>query len=131
MKKGTILTVIVIALLVVVISFFFLPTKKEKPSSNVEGYSEQVVAFSEDNNVSLELAESIELALSQTDIPSTIESLREWKQIDDYSDGQRYTTWSYSVTKEQYYYMTFYVKDNVVESIRDRDNGLEFLYQKN
>lgn len=86
--------------------------------------------FAEENSISVELAQDIENALSQTDVPSSLNKLNEWKQIEDYADGQRYTGWIYSNVQEKYYYMVFYVKDDTVESIRDQKNGFEYLYQK-
>lgn len=86
--------------------------------------------FAQDNGISVELAQDIENALSQTDVPPSLNKLNEWKQIENYTDGQRYTGWIYSNVQEKYYYMVFYVKDDTVESIRDQKNGLEFLYQK-
>lgn len=86
--------------------------------------------FAEENSISVELAQDIENALSQTDVPTSLNKLNEWKQIEDYTDGQRYTGWIYSNVQEKYYYMVFYVKDDTVESIRDQKNGLEYLYQK-
>ena len=85
--------------------------------------------FAEKNSISVELAQDIENALSQTDVPPSLNKLNEWKQIEDYADGQRYTGWIYSNVQEKYYYMVFYVKDDTVESIRDQKNGLEYLYQ--
>nr|DAU99745.1 MAG TPA: lipoprotein [Caudoviricetes sp.] len=86
--------------------------------------------FAEENSISVELAQDIENALLQTDVPPSLNKLNEWKQIEDYADGQRYTGWIYSNVQEKYYYMMFYVKDDTVESIRDQKNGLEYLYQK-
>lgn len=86
--------------------------------------------FAEENSISVELAQDIENALSQTDVPPSLNKLNEWKQIEDYADGQRYTGWIYSNVQEKYYYMVFYVKDDTVESIRDQKNGFEYLYQK-
>lgn len=47
--------------------------------------------FAEKNSISVELAESIENALSQTDVPSSLNKLNDWEQIEDYAEGQRYT----------------------------------------
>jgi predicted small lipoprotein YifL len=86
--------------------------------------------FAQENGISVELAQDIENALSQTDVPPSLNILNEWKQIDDYAEGQRYTGNIYSNAQNRYYYMVFYVKDDKVESIRDQQNGLEFLYQR-
>ena len=100
------------------------------------GQQEEVVEltdaekFAQENGISVELAQDIENALSQTDVPPSLNILNEWKQIDDYAEGQRYTGNIYSNAQNRYYYMVFYVKDDKVESIRDQQNGLEFLYQR-
>lgn len=86
--------------------------------------------FAQENGISVELAQDIENALSQTDVPPSLNILNEWKQIDDYAEGQRYTGNIYSNAQNRYYYMVFYVKDDKIESIRDQQNGLEFLYQR-
>lgn len=85
--------------------------------------------FAAENNISVELAQSIENALSQTDVPSALSKLNDWEQADDYTDGQRYTGWIYSNSQERYYYMVFYVQGDTVVSIRDQQNGLDYLYQ--
>lgn len=100
------------------------------------GQQEEVVEltdaekFAQENGISVELAQDIENALSQTDVPPSLNILNEWKQIDDYAEGQRYTGNIYSNAQNRYYYMVFYVKDDKVESIRDQQNGLEFIYQR-
>lgn len=100
------------------------------------GQQEEVVEltdaekFAQENGISVKLAQDIENALSQTDVPPSLNILNEWKQIDDYAEGQRYTGNIYSNAQNRYYYMVFYVKDDKVESIRDQQNGLEFIYQR-
>lgn len=89
-----------------------------------------VEKFAEKHSISVALAQSVEDALSQADIPATLNALNDWEQSEDYADGQRYTGWFYSNSRERYYYMVFYVQEDRVESIRDQQNGLEFLYQK-
>lgn len=88
-----------------------------------------VEKFAEKNGISVELAQSIEDALSQTTVPPSLNKLNEWKQTEDYAEGQRYTGWVYSNSQERYYYMVFYVQGDKVVSIRDQQNGLEYLYQ--
>lgn len=94
--------------------------------------SEQTDAekFAVENSISVELAQSIESALSQTDVPSALSKLNDWEQGNDYADGQRYTGWVYSNSQDRYYYMIFYVQGDTVVSIRDQQNGLEYLYQR-
>lgn len=112
-----------ITLIIIVVGVISHPDKQPGDDELSE-----VEIFARDNDISIFLAESIENALSRCEAPDSIKSLKEWKQIEDYSDGQRYTTWSYSTKNERYYYMTFYVKNDEVVSIRDRDNGLDLLY---
>ena len=78
--------------------------------------------FARENDISVELAESIEYALGQTGY--TLASAYEMKQIDDWAEGQRYT-----IYVSQQYVWVFYVKDDEVQSIRQQ-KGLEFIYQK-
>ena len=99
-------------------------------SSESEELTEEVKTeiekFAQENGISVELAQ----ALSQTEVPPSLNKLNEWEQIEDYAEGQRYTGNIYSNVQDKYYYMVFYVKDDRVESIRDQRNGLEFLYQR-
>lgn len=88
-----------------------------------------VEKFAEKNGISVELAQSIEDALSQTSVPPALNVLNDWKQSEDYAEGQRYTGWIYSNAQERYYYMVFYAQGDKVVSIRDQQNGLEVLYQ--
>lgn len=88
-----------------------------------------VEKFAEKNGISVELAQSIEDALSQTAVPPSLNKLNDWEQSEDYAEGQRYTGWVYSNSQERYYYMVFYVQGDKVVSIRDQQNGLEYLYQ--
>lgn len=88
-----------------------------------------VEKFAEKNGISVELAQSIEDALSQTTVPPSLNKLNDWEQSEDYAEGQRYTGWVYSNSQERYYYMVFYVQGDKVVSIRDQQNGLEYLYQ--
>ncbi len=79
--------------------------------------------FAQDNCVSLALAEDIEYALSQSEHAYKLHQVYEWKQIDDWAAGPRYTGWM-----DMEYIWVFYVKDNKVASIRQQ-KGLEFVYQ--
>lgn len=88
-----------------------------------------VEKFAEKNGISVELAQSIEDALSQTTVPPALNKLNDWEQSEDYAEGQRYTGWVYSNSQERYYYMVFYVQGDKVVGIRDQQNGLEYLYQ--
>lgn len=117
---------LILALCMVVMVFALVGCGQKEPVAE----KTDAEKFAQDNGISVELAQDIENALSQTDVPPSLNKLNEWKQIEDYADGQRYTGWIYSNAQEKYYYMVFYVKDDTVESIRDQKNGLEYLYQK-
>jgi predicted small lipoprotein YifL len=117
---------LILALCMVVMVFALVGCGRKEPVAE----KTDAEKFAEENSISVELAQDIENALSQTDVPPSLNKLNEWKQIEDYADGQRYTGWIYSNVQEKYYYMMFYVKDDTVESIRDQKNGLEYLYQK-
>lgn len=116
------------ALCVVVMVFTLVGCGQQEQEEVVELTDAE--KFAQENGISVELAQDIENALSQTDVPPSLNILNEWKQIDDYAEGQRYTGNIYSNAQNRYYYMVFYVKDDKVESIRDQQNGLEFLYQR-
>lgn len=115
-------TLCIIVTIFIFVGMFTHPDKKP-----AEGMTE-TEQFASDNGITTALAESVENALSECEAPDSLKSLKDWTQIEDYADGQRYTAWSYSNKNERYYTMVFYVKDEVVLSIRDRDNGLEVLY---
>ena len=117
---------LILALCMVVMVFALVGCGRKEPVAE----KTDAEKFAEENSISVELAQDIENALSQTDVPPSLNKLNEWKQIEDYADGQRYTGWIYSNVQEKYSYMMFYVKDDTVESIRDQKNGLEYLYQK-
>lgn len=117
---------LILALCMVVMVFALVGCGQKEPVAE----KTDAEKFAEENSISVELAQDIENALLQTDVPPSLNKLNEWKQIEDYADGQRYTGWIYSNVQEKYYYMVFYVKDDTVESIRDQKNGLEYLYQK-
>jgi predicted small lipoprotein YifL len=117
---------LILALCVVVMVFALVGCGQKEPVAE----KTDAEKFAQDNGISVELAQDIENALSQTDVPPSLNKLNEWKQIEDYAEGQRYTGWIYSNVQEKYYYMVFYVSGDTVESIRDQKNGLEYLYQK-
>lgn len=116
---------LILALCMVVMVFALVSCGQKEPVAE----KTDAEKFAEENSISVELAESIENALSQTDVPSSLNKLNDWEQIEDYADGQRYTGWVYSTAQDKYYYMVFYVDGDTVEGIRDQKNGLEYLYQ--
>lgn len=117
---------LILALCMVVMVFALVGCGQKEPVAE----KTDAEKFAQDNGISVELAQDIENALSQTDVPPSLNKLNEWKRIEDYAEGQRYTGWIYSNVQEKYYYMVFYVSGDTVESIRDQKNGLEYLYQK-
>lgn len=127
MKKfmlGMFSTICIIITVVIFVGIF------TKPDAQKNENLTEAENFAKNNGISVKLAEGVEYALSQSEMPDSLESLRDWEQMDDYAEGQRYKAWSYSVVNERYYYIVFYVKDDVVESIRDSKYGLEVLYSK-
>lgn len=116
---------LILALCMVVMVFALVGCGQKEPVAE----KTDAEKFAEENSISVELAESIENALSQTDVPSSLNKLNDWKQIEDYAEGRRYTGWVYSTAQDKYYYMVFYVSGDTVEGIRDQNNGLEYLYQ--
>lgn len=112
--------------------------KKEPPVSTqppVESTTEPTVVtdepkeetaaekFARINDIPVALAEDIEYALSQSEHSYTLNQVYQWKQIDDYAYGQRYTGYM-----DLEYVWVFYVRDNKVESIRQQ-KGLNYIYQ--
>lgn len=106
--------------------------ESEKESETVESVSqevsEEVKKFAEENGISIKLANSVEKVLFETDIPDSLNILNGWEQIEDYAYGQRYIAQSFSIVQERYFYVTFYVQNDEVVSVRDRKNGLEVLW---
>lgn len=127
MKKFMLGMFSTLCIIITVVIFVGMLTR---PDSSKDENLTEAENFAKNNGISVKLAESIEYSLSQSEMPDSLESLRDWEQMDDYGEGQRYKAWSYSVVNERHYYMVFYVKDDVVESIRDSKYGLEVLYSK-
>lgn len=100
-------------------------SKTEADAAEVTPAAELTEAeeFAQDNGVSLALAQNIEYALSQSEHAYKLHQVYEWKQIDDWAEGPRYTGWM-----DMEYIWAFYVKGDKVVSIRD-SNGLAFIYQ--
>lgn len=103
------------------ISFIFLPNDSEVTTEVKE--KTEAEKFAKDNDISVELAESIEQALSQSEHSYTLSQVYNWEQIDDYAYGQRYTGWM-----NMEYVWVFYVKDDRLDSIRQQ-KGLSVIYQ--
>lgn len=79
--------------------------------------------FAENNDVSVELAESIKTVLEGMKLTDKsrvgvfhyeLSDVYNWKQIEDWAEGQRYSAW---MAQEHTFY--FYVKDDRIVSIRD------------
>ncbi len=101
---------------------------EEPDESSAEEISEEAKTFAAENDISAGLAQSIEKVLLETDIPDSLNILNGWEQTEDYAYGQRYTAHSYSLAQDRYFYLMFYVRDDEVVSVRDRENGLELLW---
>lgn len=98
------------------------PVKNEEQTSQVEEKTE-IEKFAESNNVSVELAESLETVLAEIDLTDksrvgvfnyTLSDISNWKQIEDWAEGQRYSAY---MAQEHTFY--FYVKDDKVVGVRD------------
>ncbi len=104
--------------------------ESEIPTEEVKEISEEVKKFAEENGISVELAQSVQDVLLETDIPDSLNILNGWEQTEDYAYGQRYIAQSYSLAQDKHFYVMFYVQDDEVVSVRDRKNGLEELWRK-
>lgn len=98
------------------------PVKNEEQTSQVEEKTE-IEKFAENNNVSVELAESLETVLAEIDLTDksrvgvfnyTLSDISNWKQIEDWAEGQRYSAY---MAQEHTFY--FYVKDDEIVGVRD------------
>ena len=98
---------------------------EEEPQEPEEEAAEKTEAeqFAEDNDVSVELAESLETVLAGMELTDTsrvgifhyeLSHVYNWKQIEDWADGERYSAW---MDMEHVWYI--YVKDDVVVGVRD------------
>ena len=112
-------------LMVFSVSCIFLPNDESQKSEVTTEVKEKTEAekFAEENDISVELAENIEQALSESEHSYSLSQVYNWEQIDDYAYGQRYTGWL-----NMEYVWVFYVKDNSVDSIRQQ-KGLSYIYQ--
>lgn len=106
------------------------PLVESEESEIVEEVSEEVKNFAEENGISIELAQSVEKVLLETDLPDSLNILNGWEQTEDYAYGQRYIAQSYSLAQDEYFYVMFYVQDDEVVSVKDRENNLEEIWKK-
>lgn len=104
--------------------------ESEIPTEEVKEVSEEVKKFAEEHGISVELAQSVQDVLLETDIPDSLNVLNGWEQTDDYAYGQRYIAQTYSLAQDKHFYLMFYVQDDEVVSVRDRKNGLEEIWRK-
>ena len=72
---------LILALCMVVMVFALVGCGKKEPVAE----KTDAEKFAEENSISVELAESIENSLSQTDVPSSLNKLNDWEQIEDYA----------------------------------------------
>lgn len=84
--------------------------------------------FAESNDVSVSLAESLESVLADMELTDksrvgvfhyNLSQVYEWKQIEDWADGQRYSAY---MDMEHVWYI--YVKNNIVVGIRDGNGNI-------
>lgn len=87
--------------------------------------------FAENNDVSVELTESIETVLAGMELTDksrvgvfhyNLSDVYNWKQIEDWAEGQRYSAW---MAQEHIFY--FYVKDDTVVGVRDSRGNIFYL----
>lgn len=81
--------------------------------------------FAEKNDVSIELAESLELALQKVSYGRrneySLAQMYNFEKRDDWAFGQRYKVWA-----DMEYVWIIYTKDDTVVSIRD--SRMDFIY---
>lgn len=98
------------------------PAQATTASTEATHVQTEAEKFAEENGLSVELAESIEAALAESAHGYKLSQIYEWKQIDDYAYGQRYTGWM-----SMEYVWVFYVNGDKLESIRQQ-SGLDFIW---
>ena len=100
-----------------------LPTESE--------VNTEVEEFAERNNMSVELVESLETVLAGMKLTNKsrvgvfhyeLSDVYNWKQIEDWAEGQRYSAW---MAQEHIFY--FYVKDDRIVSVRDRHANVFYI----
>lgn len=96
-------------------------TSLETQSTEQESEAEK---FAKANDISVALAENIEQALAESVHSYSLSRIYEWKQIDDWSDGERYTGYM-----DMEYVWVFYVKGDSLESIKQQ-KGLSEIWKK-
>lgn len=98
------------------------PNKNPTTTPQVEEKTE-LERFAENNDMSVELAESIETVLAGIDLTDKsrvgvfhygLSDISNWKQIEDWAEGQRYSAY---MAQEHTFY--FYVKDDTIVGVRD------------
>ncbi|MDO5151607.1 MAG: hypothetical protein Q4D76_19830 [Oscillospiraceae bacterium] len=101
-------------------------TESEKQTSTIEQKhieQSEVEIFAKNNNVSVKLAESLKSVLESMELTDksrvgifhyNLSHVYNWKQVEDYADGQRYSAW---MDMEHIWYI--YVKDDMVVGVRD------------
>lgn len=97
------------------------PTEEPVPSPTEE--PTQAEKFAESNDISVELAESLESVLTGMELTDKsrvgvfhydLSNVYEWRQIEDWANGERYSAY---MDMEHVWYI--YVTDNTVVGIRD------------
>ena len=91
-------------------------------------HSPKAESFAKKYKVSLELMESLEEAMAQTDFPYSFEDLNGLEYADDWAGGARYRVWHYDAKEDKYYRILVYEKHNKICSLYDITNGRELIY---
>lgn len=102
--------------------------KSKKKTTNEE--KTEAEEFAEENNVSVKLAESLETVLTGMELTDSsrvgifhydLSNVYNWKQIEDWADGKRYSAW---MDMEHIWYI--YVTDNTVVGVRDGHGNIYY-----
>ena len=110
----------IIVIVFVIYIFVQVDKSQEKIESTTQYELSDVEKFAKDNNISIDLAKSIEYSLGQ--IGFSLSQAYNPEQVDDWANGRRFKIW---VNME--YILFFYCEEDEVVSIR-KSNG-EFVWK--
>lgn len=122
----------IISILLAVTVFLSLGACSSPASESSETETKtETEKFAENNDVSVELAESLETVLAEIDLTDKsrvgvfqygLSDVYNWKQIEDWAEGQRYSAW---MAQEHTFY--FYVKDDRIVGVRDGHDNVFYI----
>lgn len=102
------------------------PVSEPTPTPEVE--KTEAEKFAEANDISVELAESLETVLTGMELTDKsrvgvfhydLSDIYDWEQVEDWAEGQRYSAW---MAQEHIFY--FYVKEDTVVGVRNADGSV-------